>query len=252
MQLQSEVSGQIDIAIANLNVFKSQEKQPLVEEAQYQVEYAQTQFENQKIVFDRILQLHINDLISDEEFDSVRTMLQLYEKEVQIAETQLRTTLSGAKPETINFLKSEIKALQDKSSILIEQINQGTLISPISGIVSYPSAIDTIFSIQDTGKYIAFFPILMKYSSYLKMDQEVYVRIPEIGIWTGFVRSIDNNVQVIGGDDRVIVTVELEEEYCNINVGQVVEGKIYCKSITILNQISHFVKNTIDFHARRI
>lgn len=252
LQLQTEMSGQIDIAIANLNVFQSQDNQSLVDEAQYQVEYAQTQFENQKIVFDRISQLHINDLISDEDFDSVRTMLQLYEKEIQIAEAQLNTVLSGAKPEIINFLRSEIKALQDQHSLLIEQINQGFLISPINGIVNNPGAIDTILSIQDTTKYIAYFPILWKYASFLNKGQEVHIRVPERGVWTGFVRLIDNNVQVIGGDARVIITVELEEGYSNINVGQVVECKIHFKSATILNKILRFLKNTIDFRARRI
>ncbi len=252
LQLQSEVSGKIDIAIANLNVFQSQENQSLVDEAQYQIEYAQTQFDNQKIVFDRNSQLHIKGLISDEEFDSVRTMLQLYEKEIQIAEAQLKTVLSGAKPETINSLSSEIKALQNQNSILIEQINQGILISPINGIVNHPSAIDTILSIQDTSKYIAFFPILLKYSSILTIDQEVQIRIPEGGVWAGVIKFIDNNVQVIGGDSRIIVTVELEEGYSNTSVGQVIEGKIHSKSATIINQISRFVKNTIDFRARRI
>ncbi|MFC1528061.1 hypothetical protein ACFL5D_04905 [Candidatus Neomarinimicrobiota bacterium] len=249
LQLESEVSGQIDIAIANLNVFQSQENQSLVDEAQYQVEYAQTQFENQKIVFDRISQLYINDLISDEKFDSVRTVLQLYEKEIQIAEAQLKTVISGAKPETINFLRSEIKALQDQHSILIEQINQGILISPISGIANNPNVIDTILSIQDTTQHIALFPILWKYAGFVSKGQEVHIRIPEKGVWTGIVRLIDNNVQVIGGDARVIITVELEEEYSNINVGQVVEGKIKFKSTTILSKMSRFVKNTIDFRA---
>ena len=258
IQLQSEMLGAIEIAIANLNVFQTQENQSLVDEAQYQVEYSQTQFENQKIVFDRILQLRINDLISDQEFDSVRTMLQLYEKDIQIAEAQLNTVLNGAKPETIQLLKSTIKSYQDQYAILSQRINQGILISPINGIVSDPCAVDTvlsistILSIQDTTKFIALFPILWKYTSLLNKGQEVHIRIPEIGIWTGFVRSIDNNVQVIGGDARVIITVELEEGYSNISVGQVVEGKIHCKSTTILNQISRFVKNTINFSARRI
>ena len=185
-------------------------------------------------------------------------MLQLYEKDIQIAEAQLNTVLNGAKPETIQLLKSTIKTLQDQYSIISEQINQGILISPINGIVSDPCTVDTvlsistILSIQDTTKFIALFPILWKYTGLLNKGQEVQIRIPEIGIWTGFVRSVDNNVQVIGGDARVIVTVELEEGYCNKNVGQVVEGKIHCKSTTILNQISRFVKNTINFRARRI
>jgi len=252
LQLQSEILGQINIAKANLNVFNSGENQPIIDEAQYQVEYAQTQFENQKIVFDRISQLHVKDLISDAEFDSVHTMLQLFEKEVQIARAQLNTVLSGAKPETINFLKSELKALQDRYSILTEQINQGILISPINGIINNPNAIDSILSIQDNGQYIALFPILMKYSSLLKKDQEVHIRFPDGGVWVGVIRLIDNKAQVISGDARIIVTVELEEAYGNINVGQIVEGKINCKSTTILNQISHFIKNTIDFRARRI
>ena len=141
------------------------------------------------------------------------------------------------------------EAFRDQYSILSERINKGILISPINGIVNNPSAIDTILSIQDTTQCIALFPILWKYAGFINKGQEVHIRIPGEGIWTGFVRLIDNNVQVISGDARVIITVELEEEYSNINVGQVVEGKIKFKSTTILSKISRFVKNTIDFRA---
>lgn len=252
LQLQSEILGEINIAEANLNVFQTRENQPIIDEAQYKLDYAQTKYENQKIIFDRIFQLYNENLISDEQFEIERSLSQQYEIDVQIAKSQLNAVLEGAKPETIQLLKSNIKTLQDQYSILSERINQGILISPISGIVNNPSTIDTILSIQDTTKYIAFFPILWKYAIYLNKGQEVHIRIPEGGIWTGFVRLIDNNVQVIGGDARVIVTVELEEEYSNINVGQVVEGKIHFKSATILNKILRFIKNTIDFRARRI
>lgn len=252
LQQQSELLGEIDIAKANLNVFQTRENQPIIDEAQYKLDYAQTKSVNQKIIFNRIFQLYNENLISDEQFEIERSLSQQYEIDVQIAKSQLNTVLEGAKPETIQLLKRKIKTLQDQYSILSERINQGILISPINGIINNPYTTDTILSIQDTTKYIALFPILWKYASFLDKGQEVHIRVPEGGIWTGFVRLIDNNVQVIGGDARVIVTVELEEEYSNINVGQVVEGKIHLKSSTILNKILRFVKNTIDFRARRI
>lgn len=246
LQLQSELLGDIEIAVANLNVFQTQETQSLVDEAHYQVEYAQTQFENQKIIFDRISQLYMKDLISEEEFDSVRTMLRLFEKDIQIAEAQLNTVLNGAKPETIELLKSDINALQDQYSILSDRINQGFLVSPIDGIVINSYAVDTLLSIQDTRKVITLLPIPWRHASLLKMGQEVHIRFPEGENWNGFIRLIDNNIKIISGKATVIVTVELEEGYSTINIGQVVECKIYCESTTLLNKISHFVrKNTI-------
>ncbi len=246
LQLQSELLGDIEIAVANLNVFQTQEIQSLVDEAQYQVEYAQTQFENQKIIFDRISQLYMKELISAEEFDSVGTILQLFEKDIQIAEAQLNTVLNGAKPETIEFLKSEINALQDQYSILSDRINQGFLVSPIDGIVINSYAVDTLVSIQDTRKVIILLPIPWRYASLLKMGQEVHIRFPEGENWSGFIRLVDNNIKVISGKATVIVTVELEEGYSKINIGQVVGCKIHSESTTLLNKISHYVKkNTI-------
>lgn len=242
-QLQSELIDKIGVATANLNVFNSQKHQSLVDEAQYQIDYAQTQYENQKLIYDRNLQLYKENLISDEDFDSINTKLQLYEKEVKIAQAQLETVISGAKPETISFLRSEINSFQNKYNTLTKQINEGILISPINGIINNSTNKDTLFSIQDTTKYIASFPISLNHIKSIENNQEVKIKIPGDKNCLGIVKHIDNNVHMMGGDSRVIITVELIEKHNVIQNGKVVIGKFNSKGSTLLNRISQLFNN---------
>lgn len=130
--------GELQQAQANLNALSTGAKTALQEEMQRAVEYAQTQLEAYEPILQRHKDLFEQQLISEQEYDTVRAQYDLYKIEKELQEARLQAAKTGEKQEALDIFQAQIQSISDQLDILQEKSQAETIRSPISGIVVRP------------------------------------------------------------------------------------------------------------------
>ncbi|GEM_PF-487319 len=208
------LSGDLQVTRASLDLYKTGEKEAVIEEARNRLAYAKQQVEGHSILLERTKELHNRNLISDEELDIAVQQNRLYEIDILIAEAQLQSALTGAKDEQITYLETRIATLEEEIRSLQQTIDDYTYLSPIDGIVYHTFSHDTLALIGDPEYYLAVIPVSFNYRPYISVDQEVELRIPGNNIVkrNAQIRSIGNTVRVMNGGQYFIINAVLEND----------------------------------------
>ena len=241
LMLQSTISGELETAEQNLKVFKSGEKQPLIDEARLEHIQSVTRFNNQKSIFERNLALYSDSLISDEEFEYHQSLFQIAENNIKIAKSHLDAVSIGLKPEVIQLQINKIENLKEQHKIINDRINNSILISPIDGIVEYPDLFETILSIRSESRFVVIFPVPLDKCDFITMGQSVNITLPGQNKVIGLVRIIDKNIALLKGKPTILTIAEIEEPIINVFPGQYVKGKFDGGKTSLFNQIKNFI-----------
>ncbi len=234
--LESELENEL----ASLNMYKSGEKESIINEAKQKIEYAQKTVDEQEKLFNRQKYLYEKRLISEEDYDIALGKIELYKITVEIAEEQLKTVQSGVKEEQINFINSKINSLQTQINVLKKRLANYNLISPISGFVSSFSAQDTILVINDTTGHVIFMPIRLEERSFISLHQNVVLKAVKSIELNAKIISIGNNTEYLNGNPVFLATAFLETGNENLLPGLIIECNIVCEKVTIKEYLIRF------------
>lgn len=219
--------GELKQKKALLKSYKSGEKESVIKAARKQLELNKTRAENQRKIFKRTRELYQSNLISKQEFERVKNLLETYELEVEIAKTNFKRVTTGQKPEMIDFVKSEIKTLQNELNRLKTKQKEYHLNSPITGqtFINYNS--DTLLTIEDRSVLGVVFPVPLERMNDLKVGQEV--KVQSIGLnskSSGEVIKIEDKIHNINNQQVLVVTALLEDN--NMPTGMSVKCQVFC------------------------
>ena len=204
------LAGELAVARANLSVMVTGEKEPVAMEAERSVNLAKENAGLQAILLQRQDSLYRRNLISREEYDLARSAAQQAAIEVAIAEARLQTVRTGSKPELIRMVHSQIAALEQELEALQTQLTSLTLVSPFSGILSSSSGIDTLCTVQDTGR-VVLIALPVEYLHRVAPGQPVSFRVPRIaGSFRGRLVTVIPQVRNLMGRQCVTATATLE------------------------------------------
>jgi hypothetical protein len=205
----SRLSGELAVAKASLAVMKSGEKEAITQEAERGLVLAREKAETQKLLFQRQDSLYQRNLVSREAFDLARSTAQMSAIEAAIAEARLQTVRTGAKPEQIRMIESEIEGLEAEISVLSDQVGTLTLISPFLGIFQSSPGTDTLCVVEDTARVILM-PVPAKYLGQVAPGQTVKLRVPGHTAWfVGTVLRLEKRVRIINGVQVMMATAIL-------------------------------------------
>ncbi|MDZ7288375.1 MAG: hypothetical protein ONB44_00390 [candidate division KSB1 bacterium] len=205
----SRLSGELAVAKASLAVMKSGEKQAITQEAERNLVLAREKAETQNLIFQRQDSLYRRNLISREAFDLARSAAQMSAIEVAIAEARLQTVRTGAKPEEIRMIESQIEGLESEISALSNQMGNLTLVSPFLGIFQSSPGTDTLCVVEDTAR-VVLMPVPTKYLGQVAPGQSVKLRVPSHTEWfVGTVLRLEKRVRIINGVQVMMATATL-------------------------------------------
>lgn len=198
------LKGQIMSAKSSLYLNLTGEKEAVIDEVKNSLSYAIKQTEEQKKIVDRLKALYERGLTSQEEYEIAKGTYDLFEINILIAKARLQSVETGTKPEQVEFVKSQIIALEKELSVLKKRFEGFTLLSPISGTINRITNSDTLMIISDTTEYILISPIRIQDKKFIKQHQKVDVFLngkkQKIHAW---VSGLDNNTKVIQGVQTV-------------------------------------------------
>jgi hypothetical protein len=239
------LSGELAVAKSSLAAVKSGEKEAITEEAERAVSLAKEKAELQSQIFARQDSLYKRNLISPEEFELARSAAQTTAIEVAIADARLQTVQTGAKPEQIHLIESQIASLEAQMRALSRQIGALTLVSPFSGTFQSSPGTDTMLTVEDTARVILM-PIPIKHLGQVAPGQLVKVRIPrQRESYKGTVVRVDQRVKIVNGTQVVMAVATLNGRVNSLPTNLIGIGSIQTDQLSLAQYLRYWISDIL-------
>ncbi|MCB8816869.1 HlyD family secretion protein [Desulfosporosinus shakirovi] len=126
----------VNTAQANLIKMQAGARPEQIAQAQSALDSAEISYTNSKNNFDRNQQLLSAGAISQSQFETAQTQLASVQAQYKSAQDQLNLLIMGETEESLNVLRAQVAQSQAALEFAKTQLTNGTIVSPISGIVS--------------------------------------------------------------------------------------------------------------------
>lgn len=202
----SRLRGEIKSAEANLEVYRSSEKESIISEEEERLNYARKQFEEQEKLNERNKKLFAKQLISEEDFQISERRLELYRINIRVREEKLASVKTGSKSSLVGLAESNLESLEEQLEAVLNKYSAHVLTSPIDGSVFIPESEDTLLKVGSRSAYTAIIPVESKYFRDIKAGSGVELSISEADslIHTKVVR-IDNQISNLLGKKYILL-----------------------------------------------
>jgi hypothetical protein len=230
--------GELEIALANLKVKNSSQKEALVLEAQNKLKYTEEKINEQKILFARTNQLFEKGYTSKQEFELQKWNLDLLGIEEKIYRAQLDNLLTGVKPEEVKLLESQVRTIEAKIDFLEKRKSDLVVTTPIKGKIISSFSPDTLLNLTNISEVVLHTPVKVADLPEFKENQDLSVYFSSTGeSITGKILSIDKEVKLVNGQQVVFLSVLLKNITEKLLPGMVMENSLKLRSSSLLNQI---------------
>lgn len=229
------LNGELAAARGLLAVNATGQKAAIVNEAQQRLQFAKRKQLEHRTIMARAEQLHSSDLISQSEYERVRSEHNTLEDEVHIAQANLEAARTGAKPEQLELAQTNIAALENEIEAIKRRATTYTLTAPISGTVSRAVSADTLLTISDTTELLAMVPV--KASDYGRVANTPDAKLTLRGVGRpvhGKIIALDRETRLLLGQSVVMATALLENAPRELMPGMIAKCRITCRPVTPL------------------
>ena len=240
------LQGDLATAKSSLAVMTSGEKTAIVQEAQRRLQFAEKRLDEHSRALARAEKLFSEDLISRQSLEEEQGQAKLLSLEVSIAESHLRATQTGEKPEQLGLIQARIAALADEIKAIHARTASYTLTAPISGRILRDYSPTTLLTISDQRRYVVLVPV--KWEDYFHVSQMQNARIELKGFpgpVVGTVVSLDREIEVLNGVKVVMLTAILDPSEQNLMPGMLAKCKIECNPVTPLEYVKRLLASLI-------
>jgi hypothetical protein len=236
---------EIAVAKATLAMVISGEKEPITQEAERALVLAKERLVLQTLLFSRQDSLYQKNLTSRELYDLARSAAQVSAIEVAIAEARLQTVATGAKPEQVRMIESQIAGLERQTRALSEQVDALTLVSPFTGVLLSSPGTDTLCTIEDTTR-VVLIPVPVEYLSRVAPGQSVTLRVPpHRERHVGTLVRVDQRVRIVVGRQVVMATATLNGTTMALPSNLVVVGSIETDQVPPARYLLYWISDLV-------
>ena len=224
----TRLNNQIREENAALKSLTSGEKTSVIEEAKKMVNLQQTKYSEQQVIVERMRKLEESNLVSRQEYEIAANLLDIYAAEIEIAEANLQTVQTGAKPEDIKLIEERIAGLQQELLLLEQKKQKQRIVAPFSGRVVQNSSSDTLLTLYSDDK-IVLIPVELSEVSKIQSGQIVEITSPELSLSVkGRILSLQPSVQKVSNKQIIFVYCRIPDTdipvntfvKCNIRTGR--------------------------------
>lgn len=240
----SSLQGQLMAKQAELEMYRSGEKESLIEMARQNLLTAKKSAEMQHQIAKRQKELFQRNLVSQEQYEIEQAKADVLDAEVQLSIARLNSLLEGAKEEQIIFIETQIQAIEREVNIYKERLAKSAILAPISGITTNTFSSDTLLHVMDVENLVFLFPINWRNKIHIEINQLIGLNIPDIkGEITARVISVGNNILTLGGRHTIVILALVKNSKYTLSPGLMVQGKLYCGKVTLLGYLKHILKS---------
>ncbi|MBV7276988.1 efflux RND transporter periplasmic adaptor subunit [Clostridium sp. PL3] len=132
----AEAQAGVETANANLAKIQNGARPEEITKAQAAASSAKATYDNAKENYDRNVQLFNKGAISQSQLEQYKTELANAEGSYKSYEADLEMLINGETQETIKVAQSQVEQAQAALNLAKVQLNNGIIVSPISGVVS--------------------------------------------------------------------------------------------------------------------
>lgn len=238
-----KLKGELETARAALSIRESGEKESVIKAEQNRLKFAKKELDKQTKVFERTKELFKRNLIAKEDYEADEARFELAKININIVEEKLRSLKSGAKLEELNFARAQINSLESRINVLQKRYEKNIIVSPIDGVIEKTFSSDTLLIINDISKAVIISPFYINNLDSIKINNRVIVSSTylESSLY-GKVINIDHNIRTVNNKQVVLVTT-LVERINDFKNGLIVDCKINCGKITVLEYLNNFLKH---------
>lgn len=236
--------GELEVARANLQSKNTGEKESVIEEAKNRLNYTLEKINQQQVLFNRDSVLYKKGLISEQEYDSQKWLLDLLLVEKKIYESQIKDLSSGVKTEEVGLLKSQIKSIETRLNVLKKRKNNLTIVSPITGYISDTFSPDTLLVLVNDRETILRVPIKIEDIDLLRNHKTVKIGFADSDTeYEGGIISISREVKFVDNQQVVFVSILVKNNDGKLMSGMVKETFIKLNEISLFKYLSRIVSS---------
>ncbi len=148
----------------------SGEKETIINEQEKIYEISKINYTNQIPISERKFDMYNNDLISEEDYDLARNLLERFSLEVEREFQKLQVLKTGVKDEDIIVTKERINNFKRQGEILANRVSDYKIIAPFDGTISGSNSLDTLFTLSEINSYVALIPIEVEKSNSISIN----------------------------------------------------------------------------------
>ncbi len=221
----------VDVAQANLNKIKSGTRHEQIEQATAAVESAKANYENAKSNDDRNKDVYNAGGLSKSQLDQSDAALTTAESTYKSAQAALDMLNNGETAESIAIAEAQVKSAQAALNTAQVQLQNGTIISPISGVVISKNINNgelatvgaPLLSITNLDTIVVNAYIPSTYLNKISLNQEVVIKISEIPDkeFEGEISVIDSAVD--SKNKNILVKVNFKDKDPSLKPGMFAE-----------------------------
>lgn len=221
----------VDVAEANLNKIKSGTRSEQIDEAQAAVESAKANYENAEANNRRNKNVYNAGGITKSQLDQGETTLKVAESTYKSAQAALDMANNGETAESIAIAEAQVKSAQAALNTAQVQFQNGTISSPISGVViskninngELATVGTPLLSIANLDTIVVDAYVPSTYINQISVKEEVVIKISEIPDkeFQGEISVIDSAVDSKNKD--ILVKVNFNDKDSSLKPGMFAE-----------------------------
>ncbi len=212
----SELTGELMRQRKLLSVYASGERPQDISIAYERMVLARTEYETQKRITERNQVLFERRHIPEEEYEISEKEYAVKKQNYLIARNQYEALQAGAKQEQLDFISSNIQAIEKQIEMLEELMGTFVITSPISGKIirqqgNNGSTTDALIRVASTDNYVIMVPVNLYQVPHLSAGQKLsFQSHRDRRIYTATITGFDNAVQMIDGRQKLFVIASID------------------------------------------
>ncbi|KAA3615812.1 MAG: hypothetical protein D8M58_16630 [Calditrichaeota bacterium] len=230
-----QLNGELRVLNASLKASMSGVKKTEVREAEHRLAVATSEVEKQTKIVNRLNELHKNEIISREEYQTAADELSILKKAVNVRQAELESSLSGEKDEEINMLNEKIKATENEISFLRREVDtQNLIITPFGGRIDKPFSNDTLLVLSNFDLGVAWIPVALEEAANIPANGKVSYDSPFFATQLlGEVHMTQPVMQLIDGKQCITVLATVNAISNDFVSGLLTPAKINCDPVSL-------------------
>ena len=221
---------QVQSAQANYELLKKGPRPEELQKAENEVERISLLLSNKEKEKSRIEQLWEQKLVSEEEWNKVKTDYDVLKAELAIAKNELQILKETPRPEELQKAAADLEKLKAQVSFYQQQVNSGQLKTPITGLVTKVRPSEDVISIARYDTVLIMIPVSEKDMDVLHTGQDIKTKVnsyPGRSFW-GVVSKIAQQAEDNDGQNIFWITAKASNLDLALKPGMTGQAKIYC------------------------
>jgi hypothetical protein len=239
---QLRLEGELAVALAELEVYTTGEKEPTLREAQVEVarRRARQSWRQQELA--RLEALAQRELAAQAEVDQARTALEIDQLQLEEAIARLEALSTGAKDQELAWRSARVQALRGELQALRERLASNVIRAPLGGRLVELDSADTLLAIHDTTAYLATLPI--PWGERAELDPQGSVEISAEGLQetlSGRIVQVGPQIYTIGERSFVFAKALIESGAPQLGPGLVVQCAAPSRPAAVWDYLRRFL-----------